>query len=98
MKVIPQGYRMLVRLNPVEEYTTEGGIIVPDKNSQITRIGTILAVGDKVNEKWKVDDLFICDYTAGSVLDSPHLSELKPKQDTLRIIVQEDIMARIEEE
>ncbi len=97
MKLIPQGYRLLVRLNKVEEYTTKGGIVIPDKNSQITRIGTVLAVGDKITD-WEKDDFFVCSYGAGEVLDSPHLAELKPDQDTLRIIVKEEIYARIVEE
>lgn len=97
MRIEPQGYRMLVRLLPVEEYQTEGGVWIADKHAELTRIGKVEEVGDKV-KGWKKDDMFLCDFTAGSVVDSPQLAALKPHQDTLRIIVQEDIMAKIVEE
>lgn len=105
MKIIPQGFRMLVRLNKVEEYAhkfknedgSEGQIIMPDKHAELTRIGIVEEVGEKVRG-WKKGDLFLCDFSAGSVVDSPKLAALKPSQDTLRIIVQEDIWAKVIEE
>ena len=98
MKLIPQGLRLLVRLEKVAMYKTDGGVWVPEKNSQTTRVGTVLAVGDMVGDRWKKDDLFLCRYDAGEVLDSPHLKDFKSEQDTLRMIVVEDIYARIEDD
>lgn len=103
MKVIPQGYRMFVRLNEVKEFTREfkrddgttGTIIIPDKHAELARIGVVVDIGDKVTG-WGKGDMFICDFTAGSSVDSVHLEDLEPHQDTLRMIVKEDIWARLE--
>ena len=53
MKIIPQGYRMLVRLLPVEEFKTEGGLYLPEKHAELTRIGIVEEVGEKVSKDWK---------------------------------------------
>lgn len=51
IKLLPWGKRILVRLDKVKEKTTEGGVILPDMHSEESRVGTILAIGDGVNEE-----------------------------------------------
>jgi co-chaperonin GroES (HSP10) len=51
MKIIPWDKRVYVKLDKVEEKKSEGGILLPDKHSEESRLATILAIGDMVNEE-----------------------------------------------
>ena len=87
----PCGIRVLVKLNPVKEMKTEGGIYIQDMHSEQTREGEILAVGDEVFNFFR-NERIIISYNAGTVLHFPGSQIL---DDTLRVISQHEILAKI---
>lgn len=95
LKIKPMGKRLLVQLNPIEEKKTEGGVILPDTHSQETRTGIIIAVGEEVDKKYQPGDKIIIAFTSGTILHFPAEGIL---DDTIRITVQSEIMAKISEE
>ena len=48
MDIQPIGRHLYVILDPVKETVTEGGIVLPDKNAQLARLGTVQGVGEDV--------------------------------------------------
>lgn len=92
LKIIPQGLRLLIRLNPVEEKKTEGGVILPTRHSEESRLGTIIAIGDEVNKKFKVGDQILVAFFSGTVLHFPAEGVL---DDTIRMITESEIMAKM---
>ncbi len=95
LKIIPQGLRLLIKLNKVEEMKTKGGVILPDSHSEESRLGTIIAVGDKVDKKFKVGDQILVAFFSGIVL---HFPGEGMTNDTIRMITESEIMAKVEEE
>lgn len=89
----PVGKKVLVKLNPVEEKTTKGGIILPDLHHEEFRVGFILAIGDEVND-FKVGDKILVGWIFG---DSVHIPDQGILDDTLRMGTQAAIWAKIED-
>ena len=90
-KLKPCGIRVLVKLNPVKEMKTEGGIILGDLHAEQTREGEILAVGGEVFDFFRGEKIIIS-YNAGTVLHFPGSGVL---DDTLRVISQHEILCKL---
>ena len=90
------GKRILIKLNPVGEYKTEGGVILPAAHSENTRIGIVISIGDEV-DKFKEKDKILIAFHSGTVIDLP-TEEMSAKDDTVRMINQENIIAKLEKE
>ena len=101
----PLGRRLLVKLEPVAEGKSQGGIYVPAKHSELTRTGKVLLLGDRCNEVFidgktiireriRVGDKVLVTFHAGIVVDSMSGETLySAVDDTLRIINEEEILA-----
>jgi len=101
----PLGRRLLVKLEPVGEAKSAGGIYTPAKHSELTRSGKVLAVGDRCNEifidgktiirdRIKVGDKILVSFSAGIVIDSISGETLySATDDTLRIISEDEALA-----
>jgi len=94
LKIIPEGVNILIQLNPVREHKTEGGIVLPDTHGEESRIGIIIAVGNEVDKRHKPGDKVLISFVMGTPLHFPDAGIL---DDTVRIITQSNIMAKIEE-
>lgn len=94
-KIHPVGKRVLIQLNPVEELTTEGGIVLPDLHHEENRIGVILAVGDEVNERFQPGDKILVGWVFGDAL---HFPGEGITDDTIRMGTQSEIWAKLSEE
>ena len=101
-KIIPQGKRLLIQLNRVKELSkkierndgTETELILPEKHSEETRTGIIIACGEDVDKKFKPGDKILVAFFSGVTLHFPGESIL---DDTIRMITQSEIMALIKE-
>lgn len=87
----PCGIRVLVKLNPVKEKKTDSGLYLADLHSEQTREGEILAVGKEVFDFFRGEKIIVS-YNAGTVLHFPGSQIL---DDTLRVISQHEILAKI---
>ena len=94
LKIIPQGNRVLIKLNKVEEIKTEGGVIIPENHSEESRLGTIIALGDEVDKKFVVGDQILVAFFSGTVL---HFPGEGLTDDTIRMITHSEIMAKMEQ-
>lgn len=95
LKIIPTGKRLYVEFDPVEEKVLESGIVVPRDHSELTRLGTILAVGERVEEDvFQVGNRVMMPYIAGYNIYFPDTGIIS---ETLRIVSQENILCKIEE-
>lgn len=94
MRITPKGTRLLIYVDPVEEKTSKGGVWMPEHHSEITRTGTVLAIGRDVKD-YRVGDRIIVMYLAGTDLHLPAAGILK---DTYRIIVESNILCLLEDE
>ena len=92
MKIIPVNDTLYIRLNEVEEQQI-GRIILPDKHEERTRIGTVLATGDKV-KLFKAGDKILVSYFAGIHL---HLPTEGIMNDTHRILTENEVLAKVED-
>jgi co-chaperonin GroES (HSP10) len=96
MKITPRPGRIYAVLNSVEERMSRGGIIIPDKHSEQTRIGTIESVGNDITDL-KPGDRILVSYYTGVVVDMP---ELRDKSDEgveiHRIYTPSEVLATIE--
>lgn len=91
MKVQPVGECLLVKLEPVQAKKTKFGIDLPDKHAELTRIGIIEAIGEKVT-KFEVGDKIMLRYITG---DPIILYELGWIDDTHRILTESEVPAKI---
>lgn len=95
MKIKPVGSRIYIRLLAIQENITTGGIYLPDKHSEQSRIGEIIDMGDDVDfDRFAIGDKVLINWTAGIPL---HIVTQGILKDTDRIITEEEIMAKIEE-
>ena len=78
--------------NKVEEIKTKGGVILPDSHSEESRLGTIIALGDEVDSKFKLGDQILVAFFSGIVL---HFPGEGMSDDTIRMITQSEIMAKV---
>ena len=95
LKIIPQGNRILIKLNKVAETKTKGGVILPDSHSEESRLGTIIAIGDEVDKKFEIGNQILVAFFSGIVL---HFPGEGLTDDTVRMITESEIMAKVEEE
>lgn len=95
LKIIPQGLRLLIKLNKVGEIKTKAGLILPEKHSEESRLGTVIAIGDEVDKKFKVGDQILIAFFSGTVL---HFPGEGLTDDTVRMITESEIMAKVEKE
>lgn len=93
MKILPQGYKVYVRLGRVEEKKTDGGIILPGKHSEQSRIGEVMAVGNEVSD-YSVGDKVLVQYHSGVAI---HLVAIGILDDTHRIYNEAEILTKVEE-
>jgi len=94
MKIIPTELTMLIYADPVEEGKTDGGIILPDLHSEMSRLSTVLAIGNKVT-RYKKGDRVIVGFMGGTDLHFPAKGVLK---DTYRLITEVNVTAKVEDE
>ena len=100
-KIIPQGKRLLIQLNSVEEVSkkikrddgTETELILPEKHSEESRVGIVIACGEDVDKKFQPGNKILIAYFSGTCLHFPNEGVL---DDTIRMIVQSEIMAKVE--
>ena len=95
LKFKPCGKRLLVKLTPVKEKKTKGGVILPDTHVEESRIGTIMAVGEEVDEEFKPGNTVVLQFFCGDVV---HFPGEGMTDDTVRIITQSEIWGLIEKE
>jgi len=106
MKILPKGYRVYVVLDRVEEGQSSGGVYLPGKHSEASggvylpgkhseesRIGTIKAIGEDV-EDYKVGDRVLVQFYAGIAI---HLVKEDILDDTHRIFNASNILSVVEE-
>lgn len=95
MIIRPQRNNLYVRLEPVGEKKV-GSIFVPGKHVELSRIATVLAIGNEVEKEglYKVGDKVLVNWTAGVVLD---LIEEAMEADCHRIIADNECLALIED-
>ena len=94
IKIIPLGKNIYCQLDRVEEKKTEGGIILPDQHSEGTRLAKVIAKGPDVSDRIEVDGVYAVDWFSGSAL---HFVTLGILDDTMRMMSESDLMAKIEE-
>ena len=92
MKILPQGFRVYIVLDKVESGKV-GGVYLPDKHSEQSRIGTIKAVGKEV-EDYKAGDRVLVQYYSGVAI---HLIKEGILDDTNRIFNASNILSLVEE-
>ena len=95
LKIIPEGTNILIQLSPIKEKVTRGGIVLPDNHPEESRIGIIIAVGNEVDKRHQPGDKILISFVMGTPLHFPDEGIL---DDTVRIITQSNIMAKISEE
>jgi len=93
MKLIPNGTRLLLRMDAVEEKKV-GSVWVPDKHSERFRFGTVLAIGDKI-ERFKTGDRIWARWDVGDAITIPGYPI---EGDTLRIAVESEVLGHAKEE
>ena len=84
--------RVFVELIPVSERQTSGGIWLPDKHAEQSRIGTVLAVADDV-PSIKVGDKVFINFFSGTGVDYPDSGY---HYDTHRFLAETEILGLIE--
>ena len=92
-EIIPCGNNLYVKLNKVGELKTAGGVIIPDMHSEESRIGKVIAKGDKVRN-FEVGDTILVEWVIGMCI---HLVAEGVQDDTHRIISESQIACKIKE-
>jgi len=93
-KIIPLGDRLLIELDPVVEKQIRG-LWIPDKTSIPLRQATVIRVGDEVT-RFKAEDRILVSYLAGLSIDNPELADGPSKWETIRIVTEQEIPAKVE--
>ena len=97
MKIKPVGDNIYIKLDKFkDEIKTESGVIItlPNKHSERTRRATVIDVGDEV-KNYKKNDRVLIHYLMGSTL---HLTGVFGEDERHRVIIESEILARIEDE
>jgi len=94
MRIIPMGTRLYVTLDPVAEKMV-GSLHIPALHSELTRIGTVQAIGGDVTQ-YAVGDKVLVTYNVGRAI-STVVDGFTPANDIHRIVCEEEILAKIEE-
>ena len=96
LKFLPTGRNLYVQLDPVSEHITEGGVIIPDKHGETTRLAMVIATGPKVEDDRLVYGcIVLIEFIAGTAIHIPRINFL---DDTRRIIAESEIITVVEEE
>jgi co-chaperonin GroES (HSP10) len=94
LKIQPMGTRLYVILDAVSEKQV-GSIILPGKHVELTRLGTVQAIGSEVTN-YKVGDRVMMGFQAGRVIN-PVTQGFNPADETHRIVAEEEIYALVTE-
>ena len=94
LKIIPKGKFVYCQLDKVESKKTDGGIYLPDNHSEGTRLAKVLDKGKDVSADVEVGSIWAVQWHAGTSL---HFVTSGILDDTLRIISESELMARVEE-
>lgn len=94
MRFLPNRGRVFVKLDPIEEFVTKGGIIVHSKHSEMSRIGTVIEVADDV-KNFKPGDRIFINFFSGSGID---FIDTDCKHDTHRFLSEVEILGKVVEE
>ena len=94
MRIVPMGVRIYLILDPVAEKMV-GSIHIPATHSELTRTGTVQAVGGGVT-MYEPGDRVLVTYNVGRAIN-PVTEDFTPANDIHRIVVEEEILAKIEE-
>jgi len=84
MIIKPQMHNLYVVLDGFLDY--KGMIILPEKHKEQTRIGTVIATGDKVT-RYEPGDRILMSYYTGTVL---HLMQLDMRDERHRMMSEEE--------
>jgi co-chaperonin GroES (HSP10) len=84
MIIKPQRNNIYVVLDGFLEY--KGNVFIPDRHSEQTRIGTVIAIGDKVT-RYAPGDRIVMSYYTGTVL---HLMQLDMRDERHRMMSEEE--------
>ena len=93
MKIKPHGKRVYTILDMVRERQV-GSIILADKHAEHTRVGTVMAVGERV-EDYAPGDRVLVSYYSGVVIDTPELNIKGDGQDVHRMLVEDEILGHL---
>jgi len=94
-KIIPYGTRLYVLVDDVAE-KTYGNIILPEVHGELTRIATVIKVGDKVTYFKPGDRVLLMFFTGIDInLFIPGEGMLS---DLHRIITEQNVLAKIKED
>ncbi len=94
MKIQPIGHRLYVKLNTVKECQSKGGVWLPDKHSEPSRVGTVVEIGDEV-KRFVPGDTVAVSYFSGVVLHFQEIEDVGDGPDVHRIFVEDEILAKI---
>lgn len=104
--VNPIGTKLLVKLDSVGEKKV-GRVFVPDKHSELSRVATIMAMGESVNWHnpqeigkpqidFEIGMRVLIHFTAGTCIDS--MGDTMAVDDTARLIEKWEVLAIIKPE
>ena len=96
LELIPNGTRVFVVLDAVQERKTAGGIYLPDKHAEQSRIGTVKWVGPGAKEAFKPGDRVFVSFYTGVGVDYPGLEGFH--YDTHRFMEATEILGTITKE
>jgi co-chaperonin GroES (HSP10) len=94
IKITPKGKFVHVILNKVEAGKTDGGIYLPDKHSEGTRLAKVLAKGPDVSPDVEIGSIWAVEWYAGTPV---HFVSIGMLDDTNRLVSESELMARIDE-
>ncbi len=94
LKITPRGKFCYVQLDKVEEKKTDGGIYLPDQHSEGTRLAKVLVKGPDVSADVEVGGIYAVEWHVGTAL---HFVTSGMLNDTLRLVSESELMARVEE-
>jgi len=94
-KLKPRKGRVLFRLNPVAEKkaSPDSILVIPDEHTEPNRIGTVVRVGEGVDDLKEGDQIVVSYYTGKAQI----LYELNEIDDTLRVCLEDEIPVTLED-
>jgi co-chaperonin GroES (HSP10) len=94
LKITPKGKFVHVILNKVEGGKTDGGIYLPEKHSEGTRMAKVISKGPDVSKDIEIGSIWAVEWFSGTPI---HFVSSGLLDDTNRLISESELMARIEE-
>jgi len=91
MRFVPCGENIIVQLEPIEEKKI-GSIYLPDKHSEMCRVGKIMSIGPKVTTYFPGQEVVI-GYWAGVAVEAPALGLFGER---IRVLRESEILVIIE--